>query len=161
MWYIPLMPLSTPATKTLDLLSISYRVFEHPHQPESLEQAAAERGQVPGQIVRSILFRIKKDNFFLTLAAGPGQVSWRKLRTHLGVSRISMATEVEVLSVSGYAVGTVSPLGLAHPIRILADLNIFGLDEISLGSGVRGVAIIMKSTDLRRALGKIEVGQFC
>jgi Cys-tRNA(Pro) deacylase len=155
------MPVSTAATRTLDLLSIPYRVFEHQHQPESLEQAAAERGQVPGQIVRSILFRSKKDNFFLTLAAGPGQVSWRKLRAYLDVSRISMATEDEVLSVTGYAVGAVSPLGLARPIPILVDLNIFSLDEISLGSGVRGVAIILKSVDLRRALGKIEVGQFC
>ena len=57
--------------------------------------------------------------------AGPGQISWRKLRAHLGVSRISMATEEEVLAVTGYAVGTVSPLGLAHPIRILADMRYF------------------------------------
>ena len=72
-----------------------------------------------------------------------------------------MATEEEVLEVTGYAVGTVSPLGLAIPTRILADIAIFKPEEISLGSGVRGVAIIMKSADLKRALGEIEVGQFC
>jgi Cys-tRNA(Pro)/Cys-tRNA(Cys) deacylase len=155
------MSISTLATQTLDLLCVPYRLFEHPHPPESIEQAARERGQTPGQIIRSILFRYEKENFFLTLMAGPGQISWRKLRAHLGVSRISMASEGEVLAVTGYGVGMVSPLGLPRPIRILADASVFQPEEVSLGSGVRGVAIIMKSADLQRALGKIEVGQFC
>jgi Cys-tRNA(Pro)/Cys-tRNA(Cys) deacylase len=72
-----------------------------------------------------------------------------------------MATEDQVLRVTGYAVGTVSPFGLSSPLRILCDLSIFKPEEISLGSGERGLAIIMKSIDLQRALGKIEVGQFC
>jgi Cys-tRNA(Pro)/Cys-tRNA(Cys) deacylase len=155
------MPLSTPATQALDLLSIPYHLFEHPQPPESLEQAARDRGQASGQIIRSILFRFEKENFFLTLVAGPGQISWRRLRLHLGVSRISLATKDHVLVVTGCAVGSVSPLGLPHPIRILADISIFSPEEISLGSGVPGVAIIMKSADLQLALGKIEVGQFC
>jgi prolyl-tRNA editing enzyme YbaK/EbsC (Cys-tRNA(Pro) deacylase) len=152
--------ISTPATRTLDQLAIPYRIFEHKNPPVSLEEAASERGQASDQIIRSILFRYNKDNFFLTLAAGGKQVSWRNLRGHLGVSRISMATEEEVLAVTGNAVGTVSPLGLARPIRILADTGIFAQDEVSLGSGLGGIAIIMKSADLKRALGEVEVGQF-
>jgi Cys-tRNA(Pro)/Cys-tRNA(Cys) deacylase len=161
MWYILRMVISTPATQALDLLSIPYHIFEHLNPPESLEKAARERGQTPDQIIRSLLFRYGKVNFFLALVAGPGQLSWRKLRVHLGVSRISMATETEVLTVTGCAVGTVSPLGLPQPTRILADISVFRPQEVSLGSGVRGLAIIMKSADLRRVLGTIEVGQFC
>jgi prolyl-tRNA editing enzyme YbaK/EbsC (Cys-tRNA(Pro) deacylase) len=155
------MRISTPATQALDLFSVPYRIFVHPHPPISIEQAARERGQTPGQIIRSILFRYEKTNFFLTLVAGPEQISWRKLRAHLDVSRISMATECEVLTVTGYAVGTVSPLGLLLPIRILADVSVFMPEEISIGCGALGVAIIMKSADLQRFLGKIDVGQFC
>jgi len=155
------VPISTPATHALDQLSIPYSIFEHLQPPSSLEQAAMDRGQSPDQVIRSILFRYQKGNFFLTLAAGPRQVSWRKLRAHLGVSRISMASEEEVLEITGYAVGSVSPLGLARPTPILADIAVFAQNEISLGSGVRGVAIIIKSVDLKRALGKIDVGQFC
>jgi Ala-tRNA(Pro) deacylase len=153
--------ISTPATQTLDKLSIPYSIFEHLTPPISLEQAAKERGQSPDQVVRSILFRIQKEKFFLTLAAGPRQVSWRNLRAHLGVSRISMASEEEVVEITGYVVGSVSALGLARPIPILADNGVFAFEEISLGSGVRGVAIIMKSADLSSALERIEVGQFC
>jgi Cys-tRNA(Pro)/Cys-tRNA(Cys) deacylase len=155
------MPVSTRATEALDQLSIPYRVFEHIHHPGSLEEAARERGQSPGQVIRSILFRYQKEKFFLVLSAGPGQISWRNLRAHMGISRISMATEAEVLAVTGYKVGTVSPLGMSQSILILADTSIFTPEEVSLGSGLRGVAIILKSSDLKRALGNIEVGQFC
>jgi prolyl-tRNA editing enzyme YbaK/EbsC (Cys-tRNA(Pro) deacylase) len=155
------MPVSSPATRSLDQLSVPYRLFEHPHPPASLEQAARERGQAPGQVIRSILFRHGQEYYVMVLMAGPGQISWKCVRSHLGVSRIAMASESEVREETGCEIGTVNPLGLPRPIRILADASVFTPEEISIGSGVRGVAIIMKSADLRRAVGKIEVEQFC
>ncbi len=154
------MSLATAATQTLDLLGIPYRLFEHPQLPESLEQAAHERGQAPKQIVRSIVFRLAEGQFAMVLMAGPGQVSWKRIRIQLGVSRLSMASESEVHQATGYQVGAVSPLGLPHPIRILADECVFQAEEISVGSGKRGAAIILKPADLRRAVAHIEIGEF-
>jgi len=154
------MPVSSAATQTLDRLSIPYRVFEHPAPPASLEQAAAERGQRPEQVVRSILFRHKHEYYVMVLIAGPGQVDWKRVRAYLGVSRLSMATESEVRAVTGYEIGTVNPLGLAQPVRILADESVFRYEEISIGSGVRGTAILLKSKDLKTALGNVEIGDF-
>jgi Cys-tRNA(Pro)/Cys-tRNA(Cys) deacylase len=94
------------------------------------------------------------------LMAGPAQVSWPALRNYLGQSRLTMATEDEVLTVTGYHPGAVSPFGLPAPLRILADENVFAPAEISLGSGERGVTIIMKSADLRQGLEMVDVGQF-
>ncbi len=56
--------------------------------------------------------------------------------------------------------GGVSPFGLPRPMRILADASVFIHPEISLGSGVRGTAVIMFSSDLKRALGNVEIGRF-
>jgi Cys-tRNA(Pro)/Cys-tRNA(Cys) deacylase len=145
-----------PAARTLDLLGIPYRLFEHPHPPESFEEAAYQRGQSPGQIIRSIVFRLADEQFIMVLMAGPGQLSWKRIRAHLGVSRISMASEEEVLAVTGFVRGAVTPLGLPHPMRLLADESVFIHDEISIGSGVRGVAVILKSADLPLALGLFE-----
>ncbi len=154
------MTVSTSATRRLEELGIPFRVFEHVSPPSSLEEAARQRGQLPEQVIRSILFRCHDGEFFLALMAGPGQISWRKLRRHLGVSRISMASEKEVLEVTGAVVGAVTPLGLHHPLRILADVSVFRPQEISLGSGVRGVAILLKSADLQRSLGQVEIDIF-
>jgi prolyl-tRNA editing enzyme YbaK/EbsC (Cys-tRNA(Pro) deacylase) len=68
-----------------------------------------------------------------------------------------MATDEEVLKITGYRVGTVSPFGLRHQVRILIDESVLREEEISLGSGVRQMAIIMKSADVQKALGESEV----
>lgn len=151
---------STPAAQTLDLLGIPYRLFEHSHPPESFEEAAQQRGQMPGQIIRSIVFRLAAGQFVMVLMAGPGQISWKRMRAALGVARISMASEAEVLAGTGFVRGAVTPLGLLQPMRILADESVFVHDEISIGSGVRGVAVILKSSDLQDALGHLEIGRF-
>lgn len=149
-----------PAAQTLTALGIPFRVFRHLGQVTSLEQAASERGQVPGQVVRSIVFRLGPGNFIMVLAAGAVQISWPVLRNYLGQSRLTLATEEEVLAVTGYRVGTVSPLGLPGPLRLLADENVFTPEELSLGSGERNTGLLIKSADLRRALKDVEIGKF-
>ncbi len=151
---------STPVTRFLDERGIPYRFFRHSGVVTSIEQAARERGQRPEQIVRSILFRLSRGGFVMVLIAGEKQVSWHALRHHLGTSRISMATESEVLQVTGYPLGAVSPFGTRLPLRILLDQGILQEEEISVGSGLRYTTVIMCRDDFLRALGDVEVGDF-
>jgi Cys-tRNA(Pro) deacylase len=146
-----------PASIALDRLNIPHQVFRHETPVTSFEQAASDRNQRPEQIVRSILFQVRQGEFVMVLLAGPAQVDWRKLRQLVGRSRIRMATEEEVLEVTGYRVGTVSPFGLKNPVKVLIDESVLKEEEVSIGSGVRSVAIIMKSADARRALGQAKI----
>ena len=146
-----------PVSLELEKLDIPHRVFTHPGAVTSLEQAARERGQRPEQIVRSILFRIGEDEYLMALVAGPDQISWKALRGYLGQSRLTMASKDEVLEVTGYPIGAVGPFGTARKLRVLVDPSVFAEEEISLGSGVRGTTVILKSADLKRALGEVEV----
>lgn len=154
------MSIMPSAAQALTSLEIPYRMFRHNGPVTSLEQAASERGQSTKQVVRSILFRLGEGNFVMVLMPGLQQVSWPALRAYLGQSRLSMASEAEVLAATGYRVGAVSPLGLPGPMRILADESLFVPEEISIGSGERGVAVILKSADLRRSIENLEVGKF-
>ena len=146
-----------PASIALEKLHIPHRAFHHEKPLKSFEQAAEERNQRPEQIVRSILFQIRSGEFLMVLVAGREQVDWKKLRQYIGRSRVRMATEEEVLNVTGYRIGTVSPFGLKNPVRILIDESVLRQEELSLGSGSRQVAIIMKSADLRQALQEAEI----
>jgi Cys-tRNA(Pro) deacylase len=141
----------------LEKLNIPHRVFIHEKPLMSFEQAAEERNQRPEQIVRSILFQVRAEESLMVLVAGRGQVDWRKLRQLVKRSRVRMATDEEVLEVTGYRVGTVSPFGIKTPVKILIDDSVLREEEISLGSGTRQMAIIMKSTDVQRALGNPEI----
>ena len=93
----------------------------------------------------------------MVLMAGPDQVDWKKLRQIVKRSRVRMATEDEVLEVTGYRIGTVSPFGLKNQVRVLLDASVLREEEISIGSGVRNTAIIMRSEDVRKALGDVEI----
>ena len=146
-----------PASIALEKLNIPHRVFKHETPVTSFEQAASDRNQRPEQIVRSILFQIRPEEFLMVLVAGPAQVDWKKLRQLVKRSRIRMASEEEVLNVTGYRVGTVSPFGLKNPVSVLIDESVLKEEEISIGSGIRGVAIIMKSEDLRQVLRDSEI----
>lgn len=151
---------STPVSRALADLKIPHRLFRHPGPISSLEQAAHERGQSPDQVVRSIVFRIAKDAYVMVLMAGARQVQWPTLRRHLGQSRMTMANEEELLAATGYEIGAVSPFGLPKPMRILLDESVLAQEEVSIGSGVRGVTVILRAGDLKRALGEVTVGNF-
>ncbi len=154
------MNTTTIVSQYLESKNIPHRVFRHSGPIHSLEQAASERGQTPDQVVRSIVFRIGREDYVMVLVAGPDQVSWPALRKYLGLSRLTMASKEEVLQVTGYETGAVSPFGLPTPMRILVDEAVFAPAEISIGSGERGTTIILTRQAMQDALGTVEIGQF-
>ncbi len=98
------------------------------------------------QVVRSLVFRLEDGAFILVLMPGPEQVAWSKLRHFLGVSRITTASADEVYRVTGYRPGTVSPFGLAEPLRLLADERLRRQGEISVGAGIADAGLILDFT---------------
>ena len=94
-------PNQPPASLALDAMGIEHRVFIHEKPVSSFEEAASHRNQRPGQIVRSILFNIRPEEYLMVLVAGPDQIDWKKLRQFVKRSRVRMATEEEVLEVTG------------------------------------------------------------
>lgn len=146
----------TPVGAELHARGIPFREFRHPGPISSLEQAAQERGQRPEQVVRSILFRLARDEYLMVLVAGPSQVDWKALRRLVGQSRLTMASADEVRDVTGYEIGAVSPFALPRPLRVLLDESVSREAEVSIGSGERGTTVILNTADLLRVLGDVE-----
>jgi Cys-tRNA(Pro)/Cys-tRNA(Cys) deacylase len=149
-----------PVSRALAELNVRHRVFRHNGPVRSLEQAAAERDQHPEQVIRSIVFRLAENEYLMVLMAGPAQISWPALRAYLGRSRLTTASAEELLAVTGYEIGAVAPFGLSRPMRVLVDRSVIQGGEISMGSGVRGTAVILAAADLLRALPNAEIGDF-
>ena len=147
---------TTPVGRALALAGVPHREFTHPGMVQSLEQAAEERGQLPEQVIRSILFRLNEGEYLLVLVSGPRQIPWKGLRRYLGTARMTMASEQEVLAVTGYPLGAVAPFGLPQPVRCLVDEGVFQAGEVSMGSGVRNTAVILTGEVLGGALGDVE-----
>lgn len=149
--------MTSPAALALTANDIPHREFTHTGPVRSLEQAAEERGQLPEQVVRSILFRLSEDEYLIVLIAGPAQIPWPALRKYLATSRMTLPKADEVLAVTGFEVGSVSPFGLPAPMRILVDKSVLSQEEVSIGSGIKGTTIFIQVSDMLRAIRNVEI----
>jgi Cys-tRNA(Pro) deacylase len=144
------MTQQTAVTRALDESAIDYQLHVHETPLRSLEQAAEERGLAHEQIVRSLLFRLEDHSHLMLLVAGPGKVSWPQLRQHLGVRRLTTASDQDVLEVTGFPPGAVSPVGMKNAMRILGDARIKDQEVVSIGAGMPNAGVILRTKDLLR-----------
>lgn len=118
----------------------------------SLEEAAAARGVQPRDIIKTLVVRRADDDFLFVLVPGDREISWPKLRAHLGVSRLSMPDAATAMDVTGYERGTITPFGSLRAWPVIADATVPGR-AVSIGAGAHGVAATAYGDDVVTALG--------
>ncbi len=138
------------ALAAIEATGIAYRVVRHGHVG-SLAEAAAARGIEPAALLKTIVVRRADDDFLFVLVPGDREISWPKLRTLLGVNRMSMPDAATALEVTGYVRGTITPFGSVRPWPVVIDASAVG-HEVSLGAGASGVGIVVQAADLVTAL---------
>jgi prolyl-tRNA editing enzyme YbaK/EbsC (Cys-tRNA(Pro) deacylase) len=122
------------------------------HGPvRSLAEAAAARGIEPRALVKTMVVRVSEGDHRFVLVPGDREIAWPKLRALLGVNRVSMPSAEAAYAVTGYERGTITPLGSATALPVIADASITG--PVSIGGGAHGVALTVDSAALTAALG--------
>lgn len=139
----------TPALSDPRLVSLRHEVVRH-GPVSSLEEAAAARGVTPAQVIKTLVVRRSEDDYLFVLVPGDRVISWPKLRSHLGVSRLSLPDAEDARRVTGYERGTITPLGSTRPWSVIADRRLTGV--VSIGGGAHGVSLTVDGDDLVRAL---------
>jgi Cys-tRNA(Pro)/Cys-tRNA(Cys) deacylase len=139
----------TPALNDPRLESVSHQVIRH-GPVSSLEEAAAAREVTPSQVVKTMVVRRGADDYVFVLVPGDRVIAWPKLRSHLGLHRLSMPDADEAQRVTGYKRGTITPLGASTAWPVIADQKVRG--KVSIGGGDHGVSLTVNSADLIDAL---------
>jgi Cys-tRNA(Pro)/Cys-tRNA(Cys) deacylase len=132
---------------------VDHRVVEY-GEVRSLEEAAQRRSIDVHRLLKTMVVRRDEDDYVLVLVPGDRTIDWAKLRAHLGVRRLSFATEEEATAATGYVHGAITPLG-AGPWPVVTDAAVPADGEVSLGGGRRGVAIHVAGADLPRLVGPV------
>ncbi len=138
------------AIAAADGLGLAYEVVRH-GPVRSLAEAAAARGVEPRQVLKTMVVRVSEGDHRFVLVPGDREIAWPKLRALLGVNRISMPSADAAYAVTGYVRGTITPLGSANALPVIADALIGG--RVSLGAGAHGVALTTEAAPLLAALG--------
>lgn len=139
------------ALGALTAYGIEHDVTRH-GRVRSLEEAADARGVQPRDIIKTLVVRRADDDFLFVLVPGDREISWPKLRSLLGVNRLSMPDADTARGATGYERGTITPFGSTTPWPVVADATIPGR-PISLGAGAHGVAVTVSADDAIRVLG--------
>jgi Cys-tRNA(Pro)/Cys-tRNA(Cys) deacylase len=120
----------------------------------SLEHAAELLGIDPSGIVKTLVVKHKDGSYLFALIPGDRQISWPKLRTVVGVNKLSLPDEARALEATGYSRGTITPLGSTTAWPVYADATITGR-RISMGAGEHGYSAFVEADELTSALGAV------
>jgi Cys-tRNA(Pro)/Cys-tRNA(Cys) deacylase len=137
-------------TAALDAAGLVHRVLEH-GPVRSPAEAATARGVEPADVIKTLVVRRGEDDYLFVLVPGDRAISWPKLRTLLGVSRMSMPDAAAAKEATGYERGTITPFGSLRPWPVVADERISGR-QVTLGGGEHGVAVLVDADAVVRVL---------
>jgi Cys-tRNA(Pro)/Cys-tRNA(Cys) deacylase len=149
--------IKTKVTDLLDSLNIAYRVLPHAEPVFTVEAAAAQRGVVKEEMVKSILLKDRDGRYAMACVPGEAKLDPQAVRAALSVppdwKRMSFATAEEITAVTGYVQGAVAPLCLPASIPIVMDTFFGQLTKCNISSGDPLAGLELKAQDLIRAAG--------
>ena len=135
----------------LDKFKVKYRLIVHKPVFTS-EEAALERGMSLKMGVKSLIFKLDKDEFKLILVRGDRKADSKRLREILHVKNVRLASPEEVLKISGCEIGSVHPFGNLMKLEILMDKSILENEDVDFNIGQHTHSMLMKAKDLAKIL---------
>lgn len=142
---------STPALRALVESELEHEVVLS-ERARSIEEAAARRGVPIAALLKTLVVRRGEGDYLFMLVPGDRVIDWAKLRSHLGVRRMSLADAQEAFDVTGYERGTITPFGATTAWPVIADASIAPNSMISLGGGAHGISVKMSARAMIDAL---------
>ena len=142
----------TRAIEAVEAAAIAFTVVRT-ERAHSAEESATLQGIPLGALQRTIVVRRGEDDYVFVLVPGGRRFDWPKIRTYLGVKRLSLPDADEARAVTGYERGAITPFGSTRAWPVIADSSIVGLDLVAIGGGAHGVNLHLVPADLVLALG--------
>ena len=142
----------TPALRALAGTDLAFEVVRT-QRARSAEESAAFQGIELGRLLRTIVVRRGAGDYVFVLVPGGREIDWKKLRAHLGVSRLSLPDAEEAKAATGYERGAITPFGSATAWQVVADATIPPLDRVAIGGGGHGINLHLAGADLVRFVG--------
>ncbi|SHI28529.1 YbaK/EbsC family protein [Desulfosporosinus lacus] len=112
----------------------------------TVAKAADALGVTPGEIAKSLLFKVK-DEFIMILMAGDKRLDNRKFK-EIFHTKAKMPEAEEVSEATGHPVGGVCPFGLKHPIPIYLDHSLQAYTQVFPAAGASNTALKLTVEEL-------------
>ncbi|TCW42092.1 prolyl-tRNA editing enzyme YbaK/EbsC (Cys-tRNA(Pro) deacylase) [Thermohydrogenium kirishiense] len=124
-------------------IDISIKILK---DTSTVEKAANAIGVSPGEIAKSMLFKLK-DKYIMVILSGEKKIDNRKFKDTFRC-KARMVPPEEVLEITGHPVGGVCPYGLKTDIDIYYDISLKNYKIVYPAAGDINAAVAVKVDDM-------------
>ncbi|HEX2951823.1 MAG TPA: Cys-tRNA(Pro) deacylase [Armatimonadota bacterium] len=144
----------TNAARILDSLHLTYELREYPVDENDLsaQHIAAQVGLPLDQVFKTLVVSGDKTGVMLACLPGSGELDLHHFAAVSGNKRVAMVPLKDVLPLTGYIRGGVSPIGTKKRYPVYLDESALQFPFISVSAGLRGVQCLIAPRDLISAV---------
>jgi Cys-tRNA(Pro)/Cys-tRNA(Cys) deacylase len=144
----------TNAARMLDSAGIHYELREYQVDENDLSapHVAQAIGMPPEQVFKTLVARGDRTGVLLASIPANTELDLKALAAASGNKKVELVAMKEVLPLTGYIRGGVSPVGTRKPYPLYLDETADLWDIISVSAGIRGCQLLLAPDDLARAV---------
>ena len=145
----------TNAMRMLDAAKIPYRVLEYEVDENDLSgtHIAETLGFPPDRMFKTLVARGDKTGPLVFCVPVEREIDLRLAASITGNKKIEMIHVKDLLALTGYIRGGVSPIGMKKKFPTYVDESALSFEEITVSSGTRGAQLLLNREQLLRYLG--------
>jgi len=136
---------------------VPFRLLPHQEPVFTVASAAAQRGVVKKEMVKSILLKEKSGErrYVMACVLGEARLDPKAVRQHLPGDwrRLSFASAAQIEAVTGCVQGAVAPLCLPENVPVVFDEAIAHCGKVNISSGDPMAGLELDPQDLIRLAG--------
>ena len=144
----------TNAARILDAAGIHYQLREYVVDENDLSapSVAEKIGMPPEQVFKTLVVRGDRSGVLMACIPANAELDLKALAAASGNKKVELVAVKEVLGLTGYIRGGVSPVGVKklYPLYLEETADLW--DEISVSAGIRGCQLILAPDDLARVV---------
>jgi len=146
------LPPKTNAARILDAAGVRYelREYEIDEADLSAPRVADAIGMPPEQVFKTLVVRGDRKGVLLACIPANSELDLKALACASGNKKVELVAVKEVLGLTGYIRGGVSPIGARKPYPLYLDETAEIWDLISVSAGLRGLQMLLSPADLAR-----------
>ncbi len=142
----------TNAARILEAAGIPFEIREYTVDEDDLSapRVAEKIGLPPEQVFKTLVARGDRTGVLIACIPAAAELDLKALAGASGNKKIELVAVKEVLGLTGYIRGGVSPIGLKKPYPLFLDETAGLWNVISVSAGVRGAQLLLSPADLAR-----------
>ena len=147
----------TNAARILEAASVRYELREYAVDEGHLAApiVAEAIGMPPEQVFKTLVVRGDRSGVVLAAIPANSELDLKALANASGNKKVELVPVKEVLGLTGYVRGGVSPIGTKKAYPVYVDETAILWDVISVSAGLRGCQMVLAPDDLIRVTNAV------